>query len=184
MATPSPGKPIQSKPSTPVSTFPYSRTRRSRGTPGVQKLQSTPGYVDVYTNSPLSDLTSRTSPATRSSTVTETAPPAFSLAQLSVASTPPSQPRPDLGQEAASDPFTTTQATAPPATPQHPTPPPATPQHPTPPPARWTGGPGFGVKHINDPMSFSLWDPIKTKFRPVTAEEGREIMRKFDAKSV
>ena len=174
MATPSSDTPMQPKHSTLPSTSSYRRTRRSRGAPHVQDLQSTPGYVDVYPISPLGDLTSSISPANRSATVSRMAPPAFRLAQLSAASTSHSKPRTDVGLRAASDPSTTTQATAPPATPRQI----------TPPPARWTGAPGFGVKHISDPMPFSLWDPARCKFRTASREEGREITHKFDADSV
>jgi len=49
--------------------------------------------------------------------------------------------------------------------------------------SRWQGR-GFGSRHINDDIPFSLWSEDGQKFRDATVEEMRYIQRKFDAEKL
>lgn len=52
--------------------------------------------------------------------------------------------------------------------------------HPDPPP-RWRGPRGFGARHVNDHIPFSLWSEEKQDFRGATAEEMNYILDKYNA---
>jgi hypothetical protein len=52
------------------------------------------------------------------------------------------------------------------------------------PPTRWEGSRGFGIRHINDSISFSLWSDKDQEFRHATLQESQHIMRKYNAMRV
>lgn len=56
--------------------------------------------------------------------------------------------------------------------------------HPQPPPKRWQGSKGFGVRHINDDVPFSLWDDYNEKFRPASTPEMSYIQEKYQAERI
>ena len=49
---------------------------------------------------------------------------------------------------------------------------------------RWQGPKGFGVRHVNDDIPFSLWDEHAERLRPASKTEMLHIMERYNAKRV
>lgn len=52
------------------------------------------------------------------------------------------------------------------------------------PPRRWQGPRGFGARHVNDHLPFSLWSEDKQDFRSPTSQEMRYILDTFKAQRI
>jgi len=161
-------------PSPPPRKSPSGRiTRRS---PKVQELQSVPIYVDIYTGSPLSQhlnwgTQSQSSVHTQ---LSNQSPVHTQLSNQSPVHTQLSNQSP-VHTQLSDQSSVHTQLSNQSQSFSH--------AHPDPLP-RWQGPRGFGARHINDHVPFSLWSEDRQDFRKATRQEMRYIVEIYNAERI